>query len=219
MPRFFCISDPHFSLNSSLFLSVVTAISALSDPLDIWIEKSFGNEKFFYSRFMDQCIVACFSDADFLNSKFEKISQKSCWKFSKCFSTVPFLGGTLIHSSTRKPIESNELKSINNINSSWKWKISWNVLIRFCQNERYFHQNSAKPTAVPYLVPRTHEEILAHYKKLIFLFYLYYNPMQDHQAFNCLVDGLKESCILTLALKYKMKSRTKIIQKLFPQKL
>lgn len=78
--------------------------------------------------------------------------------------------------------------------------------------------NVLTPRYVGRLVNISHEDILRYYNSVVRGILNYYSFVDNHKSLGSIVHGLKHSCALTLALKYKIRHRSKVFKK-FGKKL
>lgn len=73
--------------------------------------------------------------------------------------------------------------------------------------------NSFKATALRRLVNMAHSDILAYYNAVIRGIMNYYSFADNRKSLGSLIHGLKHSCALTLALKFKLRQRSKVFKR------
>lgn len=70
-----------------------------------------------------------------------------------------------------------------------------------------------KPTALRRMINFDHSDIITYYNQIIRGTLNYYSFADNHKSLGSLIHGLKHSCALTLALKYKMRHASKSYKK------
>lgn len=73
--------------------------------------------------------------------------------------------------------------------------------------------NSFKATALRRLVNMAHADIIAYYNAVIRGIMNYYSFADNRKSLGSLIHGLKHSCALTLALKFKLRHRSKVFKR------
>jgi hypothetical protein len=74
-------------------------------------------------------------------------------------------------------------------------------------------ENNLKPTSLRRVINLDHRDIILYYNSVMGGLLNYYSFADNHKSLGSIVHGLKHSCALTLALKYKMRLRAKAFKK------
>jgi group II intron reverse transcriptase/maturase len=159
---------------------------------------------------------------DFLKNELDLSLSKAKTKLTHFRSDqVEFLGALIQNRNPQNKkvasIVRGDKKDKARVNPYLSFHISIAKLIRRLVERSVYKWDktgsSAQPTAVRRLVNLDHADIVRYYNHLIHRLISYYSFADNFSRLSNIVHGLKHSCALTLALKYKLRFRSKVFKR------
>ena len=161
--------------------------------------------------------------SDFLSKqlKLELNDEKSViTHFSKGPKKVHFLGADIFHHSPKQKHISRVKHADGNITKSRvtlpvRLEAPMAKLIQKALQNGFYRNDGGKirPTGRTNLINLDHADIITYYNQVIRGIMNYYSFADNRASLGSLIHGLKHSCALTLALKYKVGERAKVFKK------